>query len=35
LPTHEELARFLRQFNKLSLSLRSSFIAAALAFAEV
>jgi hypothetical protein len=34
LPTHEELARFLRQFNKLSLALRSSFIAAALALAE-
>lgn len=34
MPTHEELARFLRQFNKLSLALRSSFIAAALALAE-
>jgi len=34
LPPHEELARFLRQFNKLSLALRSSFIAAALALAE-
>jgi len=34
LPTHEELARFLRQFNKLSLALRSSFITAAVALAE-
>ena len=34
MPTHEELARFLRRFNKLSLELRLSFIAAALALAE-
>ncbi|HUO70666.1 MAG TPA: hypothetical protein VMU39_07805 [Solirubrobacteraceae bacterium] len=34
MPTHEELARFLRQFNKLSLALRSSFMTAALALAE-
>lgn len=34
MPTHEELARFLRRFNKLSLELRMSFITAALALAE-
>lgn len=34
MPTHEELARFLRRFNKLSLELRLSFIAAAVALAE-
>ena len=34
MPTHEELARFLRRFNKLPLALRLSFVAAALALAE-
>jgi hypothetical protein len=34
LPTHEELARFLRRFNKLAPTLRLAFVAAALALAE-
>ena len=34
MPTHKELARFMRQFNKLPLPVRLAFIAAALEFAE-
>ena len=34
MPTHEELARFLRRFNSLPKAVRLAFIAAALQFAE-
>jgi hypothetical protein len=34
LPTHEELARFLRRFNRLPPTIRLAFIAAALQLAE-
>lgn len=34
MPTHEELARFMRQFNKLPVALRLAFVAAVLEFAE-
>jgi hypothetical protein len=33
-PTHEELARFLRRFNRLPSAVRLAFIAAALELAE-
>jgi hypothetical protein len=33
-PTHEELARFLRRFNRLPVNVRRAFIAAALQLAE-
>ena len=34
MPTHEELARFLRRFNRLPRTIRLAFIAAALQLAE-
>lgn len=34
MPTHEELARFLRRFNRLPVNVRLAFIAAALQLAE-
>ena len=34
MPTHEELARFLRRFNRLPIDVRLAFIAAALQLAE-
>lgn len=34
MPTHEELARFLRQFNKLSASVQEAFSAAVTALAD-